>query len=105
VQYITVRKIKSAFVNVHFASVENQGSAIFGGRYGKKFVSMDAPIYSEFFGRFQAGMHNRMGDKVVQDFGLSRGVMQKFQEVMEGEWIGAEIRRLRKWRLPNLRCL
>jgi hypothetical protein len=28
-----------------------------------------------------------MGDKVDQDFGLSRGIMQKFQEVMEGEWI------------------
>jgi hypothetical protein len=30
-------------------------------------------------------MHNRMGDKVVQDFGLSQGTMQKFQEVMEGD--------------------
>jgi hypothetical protein len=31
-----------------------------------------------------------MGDKVVHDLGLSRVVMQKLQEVMEGEWIGAE---------------
>jgi predicted glycoside hydrolase/deacetylase ChbG (UPF0249 family) len=30
-----------------------------------------------------------MGDKVVQDFGLSRGIMQKIQEVMEGGWITA----------------
>jgi hypothetical protein len=52
VQYNTVIKMKSAFVNVYFASVENQGSAIVGGRDGKTFVSMDAPIYSEFFGRF-----------------------------------------------------
>jgi hypothetical protein len=85
VQYNTVRKMKSAFANLFHASVENQGSVIVGGRDGKRFVSMDVPIYSNFFGRFQAGMHNRMGDKVVQDFGLSRGIMQKFQEVMEGE--------------------
>jgi hypothetical protein len=71
VQYNTVRKMRSAFVNIYHASVENQGSAIVGERDGKRFVSMDAPIYSEFFGRFQAGMHNRMGDKVVHDFGLS----------------------------------
>jgi hypothetical protein len=89
--------MKSAFVNLYHASVENQGSATFGGRDGKRFVYMDAPIYYEFFGRFQAGMHNRMGDKVVQDFGLSRGIMQKFQEVMEGEWIQAGVFREKKW--------
>jgi hypothetical protein len=101
-QYNIVRKMKSAFVNVYFASVENQGSAIVGGRDGKTFVSMEAPIYSEFFGRFQADMHNRMGDKVVQDFGLSRGVMQKFQEVMEGEWIGAENSEVKKMGMAQL---
>jgi hypothetical protein len=85
VQYNTVRKIKSAFVNLYHASVDNQGSAIVRGRDGKRFVSMDAPIYSEFLGRFQAGMHNRMGDKKVQYFGLSQGIMQKFQDVMEAK--------------------
>jgi hypothetical protein len=85
--------MKSALVNLYHASVENQGtrSAILGGRDGKRFVSMDAPIYSDFFGRSQAGMHNRMGDKLVQDFGLSRGIMQKFQDVMEGGWIQASV--------------
>jgi hypothetical protein len=102
VQYNTVRKMKSAFVNVYSASVENQGSAIVGGRDGKKFVSMDALIYSELCGRFQAGMHNRMGDKVVQDFGLSRGVMQKFQEVMEGEWVGAKNLEVKKMEIAQL---
>jgi hypothetical protein len=74
--------MKSAFVNLYHASVKNQGSAIVRGRDGKRFVSMDAPIYSEFFGRFQDGMHNKMGYKVVQDFVFSRVIMQKFQEVM-----------------------
>jgi hypothetical protein len=44
VQYNIVLKMKSAFVNLYHASVENQGSAIVGGRDGKQFVSMDAPI-------------------------------------------------------------
>jgi hypothetical protein len=48
VQYNTVQKMKSAFVNLYHAPVENQGSAIVGGRDGKRFVSMDAPIYSIF---------------------------------------------------------
>jgi hypothetical protein len=46
VQYNTVRKMRSAFVIVYFASVDNQGSSIVGGRDGKKFVYMEAPIYS-----------------------------------------------------------
>jgi hypothetical protein len=58
--------------------------------------------FTEFFGRFQAGMHNRMGEKVVQDFGLSRGIMQKFQEVMEGEWIQAGVFRERKMEIAQL---
>jgi hypothetical protein len=37
-----------------------------------------------------------MGDKVVRHFGLLRGIMQKFQEVMEGEWIQAGVGRERK---------
>jgi hypothetical protein len=102
VQYNTVRKMKSAFVNLYHASVENLGSAIVGGRDGKRFVSMDAPIYSDFCGRFQAGMYNRIGDKVVQDFGLSRGIMQKFQEVMEGEWIQAVAFREREMEIAQL---
>jgi hypothetical protein len=53
VQYNTLQKMKSVFVNLYHASVENQGSAIVGGRYGKRFVSLDAPIYSEFLEGFK----------------------------------------------------
>jgi hypothetical protein len=49
VKFNTVRKMKSAFVNSYHASVENQGSAISGGRDGKRLVAMDASIYSDFF--------------------------------------------------------
>jgi hypothetical protein len=53
VHYNTVRKMKSAFVNLYHASVENQGSAIVGIRDGKRCVSMDAPIYSDFLEGFK----------------------------------------------------
>jgi hypothetical protein len=43
-----------------------------------------------------------MGDKMVQDFGLSRGIMQKFQEVMEGEWTQAGVFRERKMEIAQL---
>jgi hypothetical protein len=91
---VTETTVQYNFLIFYHALVENQGSAIVGGRDGKRFVSMDAPIYSDLFGRFQAGTHNRMGDKVVQYFGLSRGIMQKFQEVMEGEWKANGCRRV-----------
>jgi hypothetical protein len=78
VQYNNVRNMKSALVNLYHVSVENKGHDTVGGRDVKILVSMDATIYSEFFGRFQAGMHNRMGYKVVQDFGLPREIMQTF---------------------------
>jgi hypothetical protein len=80
----------------------NQESAVVGGRDRKRFVSMNSPIYSQSFGRFKAGMHNRMGDKMVQDFGLSRGIMQKFQEVMECEWIQAGVFREREMEIAQL---
>jgi hypothetical protein len=41
--------MESAFVNLYHASGENQGSAIVGGIDGKRFVSIDAPLYSDFF--------------------------------------------------------
>jgi hypothetical protein len=38
VQYNTVRKMKSAFVNVYHASVENQGSDIVGVEMGNTLL-------------------------------------------------------------------
>jgi hypothetical protein len=41
VQFETVRKMKSAFVNLYQASVENESSAVIGGKDGKKQLIVD----------------------------------------------------------------
>jgi hypothetical protein len=53
VQYNTVQKIKSASLNLYHVAVENQGFAIVEGTDGKRFVSMNAQIYSGFLEGFK----------------------------------------------------
>jgi hypothetical protein len=72
VQYETVRKSKSAPVNMYDASVENKGTSISGGEDGKKLLVLGAPVYHGWYDRAQVGMHHRMGDNVVQNYGLSK---------------------------------
>jgi hypothetical protein len=64
VLFETVRKIKSAFVNLYQASVENASTEVIGGKDGKKRFIMEVPIYHGWYERAQMGMHHRMGDKV-----------------------------------------
>jgi hypothetical protein len=45
VQFETVRKMKSAFVNLYQASVQNEISAVIGGKDGKNQLIMGVPIY------------------------------------------------------------
>jgi hypothetical protein len=49
VQFETVRKMKSAFVNLYQASVENASTAVIGGKDGKKKLVMGVPIYHGWY--------------------------------------------------------
>jgi hypothetical protein len=69
--------------------VDNVSTAVVGGKEGKKQLVMGVPIYHGWYDRAKTGMHHRMGDKVVQDYGLSRKVVISLQEITEEEW-GAE---------------
>jgi hypothetical protein len=60
-----MRKMKAAFVNLYQASVENESSAVIGGKDGKKQLIMGVPIYHGWYDRAKVGMHHRMGYKVV----------------------------------------
>jgi hypothetical protein len=64
--------MKSAFVNLYQASVENESSAVIGGKDCKTQLIMGVPIYHGWYDRAEVGMHHRMGDTVVQDYGLSK---------------------------------
>jgi hypothetical protein len=78
--------MKSAFVNLYQASVENSSTAVIGGKDGKKQLVMGVPIYHCWYDRAQMGMHHRMGDKIVQDYGLSRKAAMALQGLLESEW-------------------
>jgi hypothetical protein len=89
VQFETVRKMKSVFVSLHEASVENESSAVIGGKDGKKQLIMGVPIYHGWYDWAQVGMHHLMGDKVVQDYGLSKQVVVALEAGLEKEWEAA----------------
>jgi hypothetical protein len=86
VQFETVRKMKSAFVNLYQASVENERSAVIGGKDGTKKLIMGVPIYHVWYERAQVGMHHLMGDKVLQDYGLSKQAVVASEVGLENEW-------------------
>jgi hypothetical protein len=89
VQFETVRKMMSAFVNLYQASVENESSAVIEGKDGKKQLIMGVSIYHGWYDRAQVGMHHRMGDKVVQDYGLSKQALVALEVGLEKEWEAA----------------
>jgi hypothetical protein len=59
-------------VNLYQASVENESSDVVGGKDGKKQLITGVPNYPGWYDRAQVGMHHQMGDKVLQDYGLSK---------------------------------
>jgi hypothetical protein len=50
---------------------------------------MGVPIYHGWYDRAKTGMHDRTGDKVVQDYGLSREAVISPQELLDEEWLTA----------------
>jgi hypothetical protein len=90
VQYETVQKMKSVFVNLYQASVENASMVVIGGKDEKKQLVMGVPIYHYWHDRAHTGMYHRMGDKVVQDYGLSRKAAITLQGLLEEEWAEAQ---------------
>jgi hypothetical protein len=91
VQFDTMRKMKSDFVNIYQASVDNASMAVIGGKDGKKQLVTGVPIYHGWYDRAKTGMHHRMGDKVVQDYCLSRNAVISLHEMLEEEWLAAQL--------------
>jgi hypothetical protein len=104
VQFETVRKMKSDFVNLYQASVDNVSTAVIGGREGGNQMVMGVPIYHGWYDRAKTGMHHLMGDKVVQDYGLSRKAVIALQETMEEEWFAARVEAGKRLDIAQLAC-
>jgi hypothetical protein len=54
--------------------------------------------------RAKTGMHHRMGDKVVQDFRLSRKAVIGLQEMLEEEWLSARLEAGKRLEVAQLAC-
>jgi hypothetical protein len=65
---------------------------------------LGAPVYHGWYDRAQVGMHHRMGDKVVQNYGLSKQAVMALQVVLEWEWQAAGDSRVNKMGVVQLTC-
>jgi hypothetical protein len=104
VQFETLRNMKSAFVNLYQASVNNDSTAVAIGKEGKEQLVMGVPIYHGWCDRAKTGMHHQMGDKVVQYYGLSRKSVIALQEMMEEEWLVARWEAGKRLEISQLEC-
>jgi hypothetical protein len=100
-QFETVRKMRSAF---NQAFVDNASTEVIGGKDGKKQLVMGVPICHGWYDREKTGMHHRMKDKVVQDYGLSTNAVIALQEILEEEWLAARLEAGKRLEIAQLAC-
>jgi hypothetical protein len=98
--------MKSAFVKLYQASVDNASTAVIGGKEGEKQLVMGvrAHLPRLVYDRANTGMHHWIGDKVVQDYGLSRKAVIALQEMMEEEWGTARLEAAKRLEIAQLAC-
>jgi hypothetical protein len=82
VQFQTVRKMKSSFVNLYQASVKNESTAVIRRKGDKTQLITGAPIYHDWYDRAQVWMHHRMGYNVVQYYVLSKQMAVSLEVVL-----------------------
>jgi hypothetical protein len=64
-----------------------------GGKDGNNQLLMGVTIYHGWCDRAPMGVHHRMGDKVVQDFGLSRKMVAALQAMLVIMFIWPRVKR------------
>jgi hypothetical protein len=94
-QFSTTQKMKSAFANMWRALVNGGEGAVVVRDMTKLFHST-CPTHGEFFERFSKGLHERMGDKVRQDMGVSIELMHELMRRYEARWIQASTDRMQQ---------
>jgi hypothetical protein len=106
IQFSTTQKMKSAFSNIWKASVHGGEGAVVVRDMAKSFHST-CPSHGEFFERFSKGLHERMGDKVRQDMGVSIELMHELMKRYEERWIqaGPDVNRQKVVLFPALFCI
>ena len=88
IQFATTQKMKSSYANVWRASINGNIGAV-AVRDTAKMTYSSCPTHGEWFERFTRGMHERMGDKVIQDLGITIEQMHALMERYEQRWVEA----------------
>jgi hypothetical protein len=84
-QFSTTQKMKTAFSNVWRASLRGGVGAVVVRDTAKMFHTT-CPTHADWFERFTKGMHERMGDRVKQDLGITIDVMHALMRRYEQRW-------------------
>jgi hypothetical protein len=65
---------------------------------------MGVPIYHVWYDRAQVGVHHRMGDKVLQDYGFSKQAVVVLEVGLEKEWEAARDTAGNRLEIAQLAC-
>jgi hypothetical protein len=90
VQFETMRKMKSAMVNLAHTVARFDGKPANGGSEGNKYTLTGDCVFHDCFNRFIRGMYNHMEANAQQDLGLTADIMVKLVERLELDWEVAE---------------
>jgi len=85
VQYETVRKFRAAASNSYHSSAQGQGEVVMAKEMRKLAVTQ-CPTYSDFFERFNKGLHKRMGEVVRPNRAISMDILMEIFNMLETEW-------------------
>lgn len=89
IQFSTTQKMKSSYANMWRSSIHGNKGAV-AVRDTAKLSYSSCPTHGEWFERFTRGMHERLGDKVVQDLGITIDQMKALMDRYDTRWENAE---------------
>jgi hypothetical protein len=106
IQFSTTQKMKTSFSNMWRASLKGGEGAVVA-RDTVKLFHTTCPTHGDWFERFSKGMHERMGDKVKQDLGITIEQMHALMARYEIRWTDGGADRTKKGAVlfPALFCV
>jgi hypothetical protein len=88
-KFSSARKARTVHTNSYQATARAIEGASVWRSAKTRFVATESPTDTEWFVRFMAGFHARVGERTKQDAAISVGVMLKTQELLQEEWAEA----------------
>ncbi len=84
IQFNTARRVRSAYSNCWNASVNTLDTGVMQDGQAKLMIT-SCPVYHYWYTRMMKGMHERMGDLVVQDLAISRELQIALMDSLENK--------------------